>query len=289
MKREKKIELFLAIFALAAVIIVALIIFIILKEGIKTFYQVNFFKFLFGKIWRPTGSPPLLGILPLLLGSVYVTGLALLLAVPIAVGSALFISEIASRKQRDILKPVIELLAGIPSVIYGFLGLVFIAPLFQKIFGLASGLNIFTTSFILAIMALPTIASVSEDAINAVPHTIKYASYSLGADKWETMTKVTLPAARIGIIVSIALGFGRVIGETMTVLMVLGGAAVIPHSIFSSAQTMTGAIASEMGEASYGSLHYHSLFAVASVLMVITLLFNIFAEIISSKLRQRRK
>lgn len=289
MNRDNLIRTFLAIVALFSVVIVLLIIAIIFKEGILTFKKVNVFHFLFGREWAPTSYPAKLGILPLIAGSLLTTTLALIIAVPISIGSALFISEVAKPYQRDLLKPAIELLAGIPSVIYGFFGIVLLAPLFRKIFNLDMGLNAFTASVILAIMVLPTIVSVAEDAINAVPRNIKYAAYSLGTSPWKTMVHVTLPAAKGGIIIAIILGFGRAIGETMVVLMVTGGAPIIPKSIFSPVQTMTGAIAAEMGEATHGGLHYHSLFAIALVLMLITLFFNIFAEIIVTRYRKTAK
>ena len=179
------------------------------------------------------------------------------------------------------------MLSGIPSVVYGFFGMVVVAPLVQRIFGLPVGLNAFTASILLGIMAIPTITSISEDAISAVPKSFKEASFALGANKWETTVKVTVPAAAGGISTAVILGMGRAIGETMTVLMVAGGAAVIPRSFFQPMRTMTATIAAEMGETVVGSAHFHALFAIAIVLFLMTLTFNIVADILTQKFRRR--
>ncbi|RKY66428.1 MAG: phosphate ABC transporter permease subunit PstC [Candidatus Latescibacterota bacterium] len=248
------------------------------KEGLPIFKEVSVFKFLFGRYWYPTYDPPDFGILPLILGSLWVTLGALFVAVPLGVGSAMYISELAHPKLREILKPMVELLASVPSVVYGFFGMVFLGPLVQRLFDLPVGLTCFTASIILGMMALPTVASIAEDAISAVPRELREASYALGAMKWETITKVVVPAASSGIIAAVILGFGRAIGETMTVLMVAGGAAVIPRSVFQPVRTMTATIAAEMGEAPMGSDHYHALFGIALVLFFITLGFNLLAD-----------
>jgi len=248
------------------------------KEGLPIFKEVSVFKFLFGRYWYPTYDPPDFGILPLILGSLWVTLGALFVAVPLGVGSAMYISELAHPKLREILKPTVELLASVPSVVYGFFGMVFLGPLVQRLFDLPVGLTCFTASIILGMMALPTVASIAEDAISAVPRELREASYALGAMKWETITKVVVPAASSGIIAAVILGFGRAIGETMTVLMVAGGAAVIPRSVFQPVRTMTATIAAEMGEAPMGSDHYHALFGIALVLFFITLGFNLLAD-----------
>jgi len=271
----------LSIFFLLGIVIV------LFKEGLTIFKVTTFKKFLFGKFWYPTYEPPEFGILPLILGSFLVTFGALVISVPLGVAGAIYISEVASPKIKEFIKPVIELLAGIPSVVYGFFGMVVVAPLVAKIFNLAVGLNAFTASLILGIMAIPTITSISEDAISAVPKRFKEASYALGANKWETILRVILPAAGGGITTAIILGIARVIGETMTVLMVAGGAAVIPYSFFQPVRTMTATIAAEMGETVVGSAHFHALFAIAIVLFLITLSFNILADILSQRFRKR--
>ena len=285
--KENLIRGLFCLFALLSIFFLLGIVIVLFKEGLPIFKVTNLGEFLFGKFWYPTSEPPEFGILPLILGSFLVTFGALIISVPLGVASAIYISEIASPKIKEFIKPVIELLAGIPSVVYGFFGMVVVAPQVAKIFNLAVGLNAFTASLILGIMAIPTITSISEDAISAVPKRFKEASYALGANKWETIIKVTLPAAGGGITTAIILGIARVIGETMTVLMVAGGAPVIPHSFFEPVRTMTATIAAEMGETVVGSAHFHALFAIAIVLFLITLSFNILADILSQRFRKR--
>ena len=286
-QKENLIRGFFCLLALLSILFLLGIVIVLFKEGLPIFKVTNLGEFLFGKFWYPTSEPPEFGILPLILGSFLVTFGALVISVPLGVASAIYISEVASPKIKEFIKPVIELLAGIPSVVYGFFGMVVIAPLVAKIFNLAVGLNAFTASLILGIMAIPTITSISEDAISAVPKRFKEASYALGANKWETILRVTLPAAGGGISTAVILGIARVYGETMTVLMVAGGAAVIPHSFFQPVRTMTATIAAEMGETVAGSAHFHALFAIAIVLFVITLSFNILADILTQRFRKR--
>ena len=286
-QKENLIKGFFCLFALLSIFFLLGIVIVLFKEGLPIFKVTTFKEFLFGRFWYPTYEPPDFGILPLLLGSLWVTFGALIVAVPLGVAGAFYISEVASPKKKEFIKPVIELLAGIPSVVYGFFGMVVVAPLVAKIFRLPVGLNAFTASLILGIMAIPTITSISEDAISAVPKRFKEASYALGANKWETIIKVTLPAAAGGISTAIILGMARVIGETMTVLMVAGGAPIIPHSFFEPLRTMTATIAAEMGETVVGSLHFHALFAIAIVLFVITLSFNILVDLLAQRFRRR--
>jgi phosphate transport system permease protein len=184
---------------------------------------------------------------------------------------------------KEILKPIIELLAGIPSVVYGFFGLVFLAPLVQEAFNLPTGLTWFTASMILGVMVIPTIASLAEDAISAVPREAREASFALGANKWETIARVVVPGASSGVVTAIILGMGRAVGETMTVLMVAGGAIMIPKSVFQPVRPMTATIAAEMGEAPMGSIHYHALFAIGLVLFFLTLTLNLLADRFSSE------
>jgi phosphate transport system permease protein len=209
----------------------------------------------------------------------------MLVCVPLGVGSALYLNELASYRQRSILKPLVEILAGIPSIVYGFFGMVILAPFLQSALHLPIGLCILTASLTLGIMATPTVCSIADDALSYVPNSFREASFAVGANRWQTLTKVIIPAAGSGISTAIILGMSRAIGETMTVLMVAGGAAVIPRSIFDPVRPMTSAIAAEMGEAPMGSDHYHALFAIALVLFLITFLFNIVAEVISSRFR----
>lgn len=283
--REKVYKWIFAALAFSSLIFLIGITVTLFKEGLPVFQKVKFFDFVFGKYWYPTFDPPDFGILPLILGSAWVTFGALLICVPLGVGSALYINEIASKKQKAILKPVIELLASIPSIVFGFFGMVIVAPILQKVFNLPIGLCAFTGSLILGIMAIPTVCSISEDALSFVPKSFREASFALGANRWQTLINVILPAAGSGISTAIILGMSRAVGETMTVLMVTGGAAVIPKSFFDPVRPLTSTIAAEMGEAAFGGLHYNALFAIGLVLFLITLFFNAVAGLVSRKFR----
>ncbi|HPK53492.1 MAG TPA: phosphate ABC transporter permease subunit PstC [Smithellaceae bacterium] len=285
-QKEKLIKSVFFIFSLISVIILGLIVFSLFREGLPIFKKTSVYDFIFGMEWYPTADPPLFGIFPLIVGSVVVTFFATLIAVPLGVLSAVYISEIAPRAIKEILKSSIELLAGLPSVVLGFFGMVVVAPWMQETFDLPTGLNIVNAAVILAIMAVPTISSIAEDALYAVPREFKEASYALGATKLETIIQVVLPAALSGILTAIILGMSRAIGETMVVLMVAGGAAALPESIFDSVRPMPASIAAEMGEAPYRSLHYQALFATGIVLFLMTMIFNLIAEHVSHKFRQ---
>jgi phosphate transport system permease protein len=261
------------------------IVLILFQQGLPVFRFVSLFQFIGGKAWYPTADPPEFGILPLILGTLWIMLGAMLFCIPIGVGSALFLHEIASFRVRSILKPIIEILAGIPSIVYGFFGMVIIAPFLQNLLNIPIGQCALTASLILGVMAVPTVCSLAEDALNFVPTSFREASFALGANRWQTLTRVVIPAAGSGISTAIILGMSRVVGETMTVLMVAGGAAVIPHSFLNPVRPMTATIAAEMGEAAVGSPHYHALFAIGLVLFLITMLFNIMAESISRKYR----
>ena len=259
----------------------------IFGEGLPFFRSVPLGKFLFSNDWYPTHSEPAYGAGALVLGSLWVTLGALLIAIPLGLGSAIFIAEIAGKRLRETVKPLIELLAGIPSVVYGLFGMAFLAPAVRQWFGLDTGLNMFTASIVLGVMVVPVICSISEDALSSVPRSIREASFALGATRSETIFRAVLPAAKSGIVSSVLLGFGRAIGETMVVLMVAGGAANIPRSIFQPVRPMTSTIAAEMGETVMGSLHYGSLFALAAVLFVICFLSNLITELVFSRRRNR--
>lgn len=274
-------------FALVSIIVLGLIVFSLFREGLPLFGKVSAKDFLLGTQWYPTYDPPSFGIYPLIIGSLIVTIIATIIAVPLGVMAAIYISEIAPQGTKEILKSVIELLAGLPSVVLGFFGMVVVAPWLQDTFDLPTGLNIINASMILAIMAIPTISSISEDALYAVPREFKEASYALGATKYETITRVIVPSALSGISTAVMLGMARAIGETMVVLMVAGGAAAIPESLFDSVRPMPASIAAEMGETPYGSAHYQALFATGIVLFFLTLLFNLVADYVSHKFRQR--
>jgi len=274
------------LFAIISLLILFLIVLFLFREGLPIFKEVTLWDFLFGDEWYPTYQPPSYGIWPLIVGSLIVTFLSSLIAVPIGVMSAVYISEIAPAALKEVLKSVIELLAGLPSVVLGFFGMVVLAPWLQETFDLPTGLNIVNASLILALMAVPTISSISEDALYAVPKEFKEASYALGATKYETIVRVIIPSAFSGITTSVILGMARAIGETMVVLMVAGGAAAIPESLFDSVRPMPASIAAEMGEAPFGSGHYHALFATGIVLFFMTLIFNLIADYVSHKFRE---
>jgi len=284
--KETIIKGIFAMFAFASVLTLALIVLFLFREGIPIFKEVSVSDFIFGKEWYPTYDPPSYGIWPLIVGSAIVTVCSCLLAVPLGVLSAVYVAEIAPPSIKDIAKSAIELVAGLPSVVLGFFGMVVVAPFLQETFDLPTGLNIVNASVLLAIMAVPTISSISEDALYAVPQEFKDASYALGATKYETITKVIIPAALSGISTAVILGMARAIGETMVVLMVAGGAAAVPESIFDSVRPMPASIAAEMGEAPFGGGHYQALFATGIVLFVLTLVFNLIADYISQKFKE---
>ena len=269
--------------SLISIVIVALIFLFLFREGMPILETVSLTDFLFGELWYPTDDPADFGIWPMIIGSVVVTAMASFFAIPIGILSAVYVSEIAKHKVKEIIKPVIELLASIPSVVIGFFGMVVMAPFLQDYFDIPVGLNVFNASLMLALMAVPTISSISEDALNAVPRSLREASYALGANRWETIIKVVIPAGLSGISTAVILGMARAIGETMVVLMVAGGAAAVPESIFDSCRPLPASIAAEMAEAPYRSDHYYALFATGIVLLIITFIVNAAADYLSNK------
>jgi len=277
------IEKFFFIIGLSSLLVLLTIMIFLIKEGLPLFKEISISDFIFGQEWYPTSGNPRFGILPLIISSLYITIIASLIAIPLSLSVAIYISELAGSTLREIVKPVVEIIASIPSVIVGFFGMVVVAPFLMTHFNIDSGLNLLNASLMLAFMAIPTIASISEDAISSVPMSLKEASYALGANRWQTIIHVTIPASLSGIWTAIILGVSRVIGETMIVLMVAGGAAVIPNSIFSPVRPLTSNIAAEMAEASVGGTHYRALFAIGIILFVITFLFNIIADYLSNK------
>ena len=241
-------------------------------------------SFFCGAQWYPTAQPaPQYGLLPLLAGTLWVGLAAILIALPFGLAVAIYMAELADDRLRRMLKPVIELLAGIPSVVYGFFGLVVIVPLVQRVFGLPVGETALSGSIILAVMALPTIITVAEDAIRTTPRAMKESSLALGATLWQTIRKVVIPYALPGIAAAAVLGIGRAIGETMAVLMVTGNAAVIPHTLLEPVRTIPATIAAELGEAPAGGAHYEALFMLGCVLFLLTLLVSVSVEIITAK------
>ena len=283
--KEKIYKWIFAALAFSSLLFLLGITIVLFTEGLPIFKETGIFKLVFGINWYPTFDPPEYGILPLILASVWVTVGAMMICVPLGIGSALYVYELAGDRQRIILKPAIEILSAIPSIVFGFFGMVVVAPFIQNLFRIPTGLCALTASVVLGIMAIPTISSLAEDALSYVPRSFKEASYALGANRWQTLTKVVIPAAGSGISTSIILGLSRIVGETMTVLMVSGGAAVIPRSYLDPVRPMTSTIAAEMGEAVMGSTHYSALFAIGLILFLVTMVFNIIAEIISRKYR----
>lgn len=241
-------------------------------------------KFLSDTEWFPTSRPAAsMGVLPLLLGTLLVSFFAIIFALPLGLAAAIYLAEIADERVRKILKPIIELLAGIPSVVYGFFGLVIIVPMVQNTFNLPVGETALAGSIVLAIMALPTIITVSEDALRTTPRAMKEASLALGASQWQTIRKVIVPYAASGITAAAILGIGRAIGETMAALMVTGNSAIMPHTLLQPVRTIPATIAAELGEAPFGGLHFKALFALGCLLFIITLIINLLVERVSAK------
>jgi len=275
--------------AISSIIAIFCILGFLLFDAVPAFIDIGLIPFLTGERWDPSSTIPKYGTVPLVVGTLLVTFGAMAFAVPLGLASAIYIAELASPRMRGILKPAVELLAGIPSVVYGFFGLVILVRLIQDWAHVSSGESVLAGSILLGIMALPTIISVSEDALSSVPRFLKEGSFALGATHWQTIAKVLVPAAIPGITAAIILGIGRAVGETMAVLMVTGNAAIVPDpiwNIFSPVRTLTGTLGIEMGEVAIGSLHYHALFGVAVLLLAITLIINLLSLEIMKRLNQ---
>jgi len=274
---EFAIEALIRTLGFSTVGFVLLILVFLLREGVPIFFEAQPSNVL-GARWYPTFG--LFGTLPLILGSALVTLTAIVIALPLGVATAVFVREVAPNWAREVLKPMIEVLAGIPSVVLGFLGMTLVAPLVRTTLGVPTGLTAFTGALLLAYMALPTIISVAEDALDAVPRGYRDAGLAMGATHWQTIWRVVVPAARSGILTAVMLGMGRAIGETMAVLMVTGNAARMPlglDAFFRPVRTMTATIATEMGEVAQGSTHYHALFGIGIILFVLTIVINLVA------------
>ncbi len=271
----------------SSILFVLLILFFLLREGLPALASTPL-KTLFSIRWYPIEG--YFGILPLILGSILVTVVATLIALPFGIGAAVYLSEVAPPWIRDILKPIIEILAGIPSVVLGFIGILVFVPFIRKFLDIPTGLTAFTGAILLGLISIPTIVSVAEDALNTGPNSYRQASLALGATRWQTIWDVTLPAAKSGVLTAVMLGIGRSMGETMAVMMVTGNAATMPihlNALFTPIRTMTATIASEMGEVAAGSQHYQVLFLIGIVLFLLSLVINIFASLASTKSRQR--
>ncbi|MBN8658548.1 MAG: phosphate ABC transporter permease subunit PstC [Anaerolineae bacterium] len=271
----------------SAIVFVLLIFFFLMREGLPALSEVEGSNFVSLR-WYPIED--MFGVLPLITGSLIVTFGAALIAVPFGVGTAIYISEIAPRWMREILKPLVELLGGLPSVVLGFIGILVVSPNLRILLDLPTGLTAFTGSLLLGGIAVPTVVSVAEDALDSVPRAYREGAWALGATKWQTIWRVTLPAAKSGVLTAIMLGVGRAIGETMTVMMVTGNAPVLATrlgSLFSPVRTMTATIAAEMGEVANGSVHYHTLFLIGIILFLISLTVNVIASSVVFRTKKR--
>ncbi len=285
-RTDQTVRIFFFSVALASIAILAMIMVFLFMEGLPIFKKVSLFDFVFGKFWYPTSDPPDFGIFPLIVASIAVTVVSAVISIPLGVMTAIYLAELAHKRVAEIMKPIVELLAALPSVVIGFFGMVVVAPLLQNTFGIPTGLNLFNAALMLSFMSVPTICSLSEDAIYSVPVALKEGSLALGATHWETLIRVILPASISGISTAIILGMSRAIGETMVVLMVAGGAAMIPSSLMDPVRPMPASIAAEMAEAPFRGDHYYALFATGIVLFLFTLVFNIIADHIAHKYRQ---
>lgn len=268
---EKSIESVMLICALVSVAAVLLITYLIFAEGLPVFSAVSVWDFISGMKWVPTKG--VFGILPMIVGSIYTTIIALIIGIPIGLGCAIFLAEIASKKLSKVLRKCIEILAGIPSIVYGFFGMAVLVP-FIRTFNQGPGFSVMAAGLILAIMILPTIISIAEVSLRMVPSSYKDGSLALGASNWQTIKKVSLPTAKSGILAGIILGIGRAVGETMAVILVAGNSPIIPKSLFQPVRTLTVNVVIEMAYVSTGSDHYHALFATAIVLFVFVMIIN---------------
>lgn len=284
--KEFVIERMIFVCGITSVVLVILIFVFLFKEGFSVFKTITLKEFILGRNWYPISEPPQLGIFPLILGSLWVCLGATVISIPLGVSAAVYIAEIAPGRMREFLKSGIELLAAIPSVVIGFIGMTTLAPLVRRLFNLPTGLTGLSGALTLAFMAMPTIVSIAEDALTAVPRQYKEGALALGASHWQAIYRVILPAALPGVMAAIMLGIGRVIGETMAVMMVTGNAVLIPSSLLQPLRTLTATIAAEMGETVQGEPHYFSLFAIGIVLFVITFLINACADFSLRRMRR---
>jgi len=272
----------------SSILLLAGIFFFLFTTGIKAFQVISWSQFFLGSLWNPEAyAGPQWGILGLIIGTLMVAGGALLFAMPLGLASAIYLSEMASAPWRETLKPLLEMIAAIPSVVLGLIGLIFVSPLVASVFGISSGLSALTSSLIVGIMILPTIISISEDVLSSLPKDFREASYALGATRWQTIKKVLIPAATSGLVAAMMLALGRAVGETMAVLMVAGNSLAMPHSFLDPVRPMTATIAIEIKEVVQGSLHYQALFAIGLVLFIFTFMINFLSDMVLEK--QARK
>jgi phosphate transport system permease protein len=285
--KEKAIKYFFMANGMFSIVVLLGIFYLLISRSLPALQSVGIASFFSSGYWNPGAyGTPMYSILNLIKGTFMVGVGSLIFAVPLGVACAVYLAEVAHPREREVLKPIIEILAGIPSVVLGFFGLVVLAPVIADLFGKSSGINALNGSILVGIMALPTVVSLAEDAISAVPQSYRHASLALGATKWQTILRIIVPAALSGIIAASMLGMGRAVGETMTVLMATGNALASPSSFFDSVRTLSANIAIEMGEVPVGGVHYHSLFFVGLVLFIITFVINLLADIIFQRYRE---
>ena len=288
--KESAVKAFFFASGITAVLVLVGIFLTLVTTAVPAFREIRIAEFLGSSRWDPTSPEKAeYGLLAMIASTLMVTAGALVLAVPVGIGVAAYLSDVAHWRVREVLKPVVEILAGIPSVVVGFLGVVLFGPALAKLFHTGNGLNALNGSILLAIMALPTIISISEDSLNAVPRAYTEASLALGASRWQTLLRVKLPAGLSGIIAAVMLGMGRAIGETMTVLMATGNARSFPNGFFDAVRTMTANIAIELGEVPYYTTHYYALFAIGLVLFVMTFAVNLVADLVLHKYQEREQ
>jgi phosphate transport system permease protein len=290
-RAEPLVELVIRLCGWSAILFVIAIFFFIFREAAPVLFGgLNLAEFFTSVNWQPTSLVrPQYGILALLAGSAAVTALAIAIAMPLGLGAAVYISEFAGGKSREVLKIAVELLAAVPSVVWGFIGYVVLGPIIMKITGAAVGVNLLNGGVILALMSVPIIVSVGEDALKAVPDSYREAALAMGASRWEIVYRVLFPAAKNGLLAAVLLGLGRAIGETMAVLMATGNAVQIPHSLLDPIATLTATIASELGEAVQGSTHYRVLFLIGVVLFVVTFIVNLTADLVIKGFRTEKE
>jgi phosphate ABC transporter permease protein PstC len=285
---DRFVEVVLFFAAIASILVMILIFYFLIFESVLAFREVGIFEMLLGQKWHPAGA--IFGMTPIIVSSVIVTLIALFINILVGIPLAIYLSELAGHWSREILKPAIDLLAGVPSIVYGFLGVLILVAYLERGFDMVTGRSILAVSILLGVMFIPAITTICEDALRAVPKEFKEGSLALGANNWQTIRYVTLPAASSGIIAAVILNAGRIIGETMAALLVVGNLPRLPsplYDVFDQGAIFTSVIAGEMGEVPHGSIHYHSLFAVGFVLLVIVTLLNISADMIRYKIQKK--
>lgn len=286
--KDRSVEAVLFLCAIASILVMLLIFYFLTRESLKAFIELGVVHLLLGQKWHPAGD--VYGMMPLIVCSLVITTLALIINIAIGIPLAIYLAELAGPRSKAILKPSIELLAGVPSIVYGFLGVIILVSYLQDSFDMLTGRSILAGSILLGIMFIPYITTICEDALRAVPSEFKEGSLALGANKWQTIRHVVIPAASSGITAAVLLNIGSIIGETMAVLLVVGNVARIPSplfNIFDQGATFTSVIAGEMGEVARGSLHYNVLFAVGFVLLVVVSVLSIVADLARARIRKR--